>query len=117
MNTRQPATASRMIELAEYLKWHFSKIYQVQRWRVFPKPVTFWMVSGQRDYYTVDVSYVLQCLCQHYPRETVGSRYFVSTANATKILFLTTAASKFLEFTGKNHGTNLEKEIYCKLQD
>ena len=47
----------------------------------------------------------------------VGSRYFVSAANATKILFLTKAALEFLEFTGKNQGTKLEKVVYCKLQD
>ena len=32
-NTRQPATASNMYELADYmyfLKWYFSKYYQVQ---------------------------------------------------------------------------------------
>ena len=44
----------------------------------------------------------------------VGSRYFASATNATKVLFLAKAALEFLEFTGKNQGTKLEKEVYCE---
>ena len=47
----------------------------------------------------------------------VGSRYFVSAANAAKILFLKKAALEFLEYTGKSQGNKLEKEVYHKLQD
>ena len=65
--------------------------------------------SNSQTYYSSCASTILE--------RQVGSRYFVSAANATKILFLTQAALEFLEFTGKNQGTKLEKEVYCKLQD
>ena len=65
--------------------------------------------SNSQTYYSSCASTTLE--------RQVGSRYFVSAANATKILFLTQAALEFLEFTGKNQGTKLEKEVYCKLQD
>ena len=47
----------------------------------------------------------------------VGSRYFVSAANASKILFLKDAAIEYLKFTGKNDGNKLERAVYLKLQD
>ena len=47
----------------------------------------------------------------------VGSRYFVSAANACKIFFLTKAALEFLEYTGKDKGNKLEQTLYSKLQD
>lgn len=42
----------------------------------------------------------------------IGSRYFVSAANACKILFLKDAAIEFLKFTGKDTGNK-----FAKLQD
>jgi hypothetical protein len=48
----------------------------------------------------------------------VGSRYFVSAANAGKILFLKDAAMEFLKFTGKDTGGNkLERDVFAKLHD
>ena len=47
----------------------------------------------------------------------VGSRYFVSAANATKIYFLKDAAIDYLKYTGKNKGNKLEKSVYAKLQE
>ena len=48
----------------------------------------------------------------------VGSRYFVSAANAAKVMFLREAAVSFLEFTGCNiSGNKLEKDVYRKLLD
>ena len=47
----------------------------------------------------------------------VGSRYFVSAANACKILFLRTAAIEYLKFTGKDAGNKLERDVLLKLQD
>lgn len=47
----------------------------------------------------------------------VGSRYFVSAANACKILFLKDAAIEFLKFTGKDTGNQLERDVFAKLQD
>ena len=47
----------------------------------------------------------------------VGSRYFVSAANAAKILFLREAAIDFLEYTGRVDGNNLERTLYQKLKD
>lgn len=48
----------------------------------------------------------------------VGSRYFVTAANASKIVFLRDAAIKYLTFTAKkDSGNKLEKCVYSKLQD
>ena len=47
----------------------------------------------------------------------VGSRYFVSACNATKIFFLSKAAKEFLNYTGKDKGNKLEQTLYRKLQD
>ena len=47
----------------------------------------------------------------------VGNRYFVSASNAGKILVLAEAAVEFLEYTGKNNGTRLERTVYEKLKD
>ena len=45
----------------------------------------------------------------------VGSRYFVSAANATRILFLVDAAVHYLEYTGKDEGNRLESTVFKKL--
>lgn len=47
----------------------------------------------------------------------VGSRYFVTAANACKVLFLRNAAIEYLKFTGKDVGNKLEREVLRKLQD
>lgn len=47
----------------------------------------------------------------------VGSRYFVSSANAAKAFFLSKAAVMFLKYTEKDMGNNLERCLYQKLQD
>ena len=47
----------------------------------------------------------------------VGSRYFVSAANACKILYLRNAAIEYLKFTGKDAGNKLERDVLRKLQD
>ena len=48
----------------------------------------------------------------------VGSRYFVSAGNATKILFLRNAALEFLKFTGEDRvGNKLERDVFAVLQD
>lgn len=47
----------------------------------------------------------------------VGSRYFVSAANAVKILFLKDSAIEFLKFTGKNTGNKLERDVFAKMHD
>ena len=48
----------------------------------------------------------------------VGSRYFVSAANVTKIVFLKDAAIEFLKFTGKDTaGNKLERDVFAKLHD
>ena len=46
----------------------------------------------------------------------VGSSYFVSAANAAKILFLKKAVLEFLEYTSKSQRNKLEKEVNHKLQ-
>ena len=62
-----------------------------------------------RDYYR-------SCAEVHLHRQ-VGSRYFVSAANAAKIVFLKDAAIQFLKYTGKDAGNKLETEVYAKLLD
>ena len=47
----------------------------------------------------------------------VGSRYFVTAANACKIVFLKEAAIEYLKFTSKDSGNRLERDIFTKLQD
>ena len=47
----------------------------------------------------------------------VRSRYFVTAANAMKIIYLRQAAIEFFVYTGKDCGTKLEKTVYVKLQD
>ena len=47
----------------------------------------------------------------------VGNRYFVTAANANKILFLKDAAIDFLDYSGKSIGNKLEKDVYAKLHD
>ena len=47
----------------------------------------------------------------------IGSRYFVSAANAAKIIFLKNAALHFLKYMGKDTGNKLERDIYMKLLD
>ena len=47
----------------------------------------------------------------------IGSRYFVTASNASKVLFLKDAALEFLKFTGKDTGNKLERDLYNKLLD
>ena len=47
----------------------------------------------------------------------IGSRYFVTAANSTKIIFLKEAAVQFLKYTGKDTGNKLERDVYTKLLD
>ena len=61
-----------------------------------------------------DESYYSDCATITMERQ-VGSRYFVTAVNALKIVYLREAAIEFLEYTGKNEGTKLEKEVYLKL--
>lgn len=60
--------------------------------------------------------YYDQCLKIKLDRQ-VGSRYFVTAANAAKILFLRQAALDFLAYTGKDKGNKLETSVYLMLQD
>ena len=59
-----------------------------------------------------DCSYYQSCLNITLHRQ-VGSRCFVSAANACKVLFLKDVAIKFLRFTGKDAGNKLEREVFA----
>lgn len=61
-------------------------------------------------------AYYSNCLGIVLERQ-VGNRYFVTAANAGKVLFLKRAALEYLVKTGKHLGNQLEREIYTKLQD
>ena len=63
----------------------------------------------KRDYYNL-------CAKVKLDRQ-VGSRYFVTASNAGKVLFLREAALDFLQYTGKNDGNKLEREVFKKLED
>lgn len=61
--------------------------------------------------------YFRQCLGIHLERQ-VGSRYFVTAANASKALFLLHAALEFFKYNGLSDASNkLEKGLHCKLHD
>ena len=72
--------------------------------------------TGWYYYSTEDQQYYKLCTQVLLERQ-VGSRYFVSASNASKIFFLAKASVEFLEYTGKNSGNNLERTVYKKLQD
>lgn len=63
-----------------------------------------------------DHTYYQACAKVRLHRQ-VGSRYFVSAANACKIIFLKDAAIEFLKFTGKDTGNRLECDVFAKLHD
>ena len=61
--------------------------------------------------------YYQACLNISLARQ-IGSRYFVTSHNATKVLFLCSAASEFLTFTDKSqNGNKLERDVFCKLSN
>ena len=62
------------------------------------------------------VSYYKVCSNVKLDRQ-VGSRYFVTAANAAKIVYLKEAALEFLKYTGKDNGNKLEREVYRKLEE
>lgn len=63
-----------------------------------------------------EATYYQQCLKVKLERQ-VGSRYFVTAANAGKVLYLRDAAISFLKYTGKEAGNKLEQSVLQKLQD
>ena len=66
--------------------------------------------SGMKQYFE-------KCASISLDRQ-VGSRYFVTAANACKIIFLKDAATNFLLFSDKkDRGNRLEKDLFSKLQD
>ena len=63
-----------------------------------------------------EATYYQQCAKIKLDRQ-VGSRYFVTAANAGKVLFMREAAISFLKYTGKENGNKLERSVFQKLQD
>ena len=74
------------------------------------------MMSSKSSLNEQTLSYYQFCTKISLDRQ-VGSRYFVTAANATKIVYLREAAIEFLKYMGKENGTKLEKDVYEKLQD
>ena len=62
------------------------------------------------------IPYYQECKSVTFERQ-VGICYFVSAANAGKIIFMIPVAAEFLEYTGKHSGNKLEKSVYTKLKD
>ena len=75
----------------------------------FPDFLEQFTSSDKTCYYQV-------CAKVHLDRQ-IGNRYFVTAANAGKILFLRDAALKFLAYRGKSDGNKLEQDVHQKLQD
>ena len=75
----------------------------------FPNYLAIAMKSVDNE----DGVYYEQCKSVTLDRQ-VGSRYFVTAANAVRLLFLRKAASEYLTEFRKN---SLEKDVYQKLQD
>ena len=63
-----------------------------------------------------EATYYQQCAKIKLDRQ-VGSRYFVTAANARKVLFMREAAISFLKYTGEENGNKLERSVFQKLQD
>ena len=63
-----------------------------------------------------EAAYYQQCAKIKLDRQ-VGSRYFVTAANAGKVFFLREAAISFLKYTGKEKGNKLQQSVFQKLQD
>ena len=63
-----------------------------------------------------EAAYYQQCAKIKLDRQ-VGSRYFVTAANAGKVLFMQEAAISFLKYTGKENGNKLERSVFQKLQN
>ena len=75
------------------------------------------LMSTDRSLAIEDSVYYKSCGSLVLDRQ-IGNRYFVTAANATKVLFLRKAAISFLEFTGRNiNGNKLDKDLYVKLKD
>ena len=66
---------------------------------------------------TSDSIYYYQPCSQVYLHRQVGSRYFVSAANACIIVFLRDAAVEYSKLTGKDFGSKLKCEVFAKLND
>ena len=58
-----------------------------------------------------------QCCASITLERQVGSRYFVTAANAAKIFFLKEAAVEYLRYNSKDAGNKLEQEVFKKLSD
>lgn len=66
------------------------------------------LTSKESDYYNACLSITLD--------RQVGSRYFVTAANASKVLFLKDAAVSFLRYTFRHvKGNKLEEDLFAKL--
>ena len=74
------------------------------------------LMSTDSDLSEESQEYYHSCAYVNLDRQ-IGSRYFVTAANATKIVFLQEAAVHFLKYTGKDKGNKLERDVYTKLLD
>ena len=76
----------------------------------------FLSITAERVSDPTEKMYYKNCLSITLDRQ-VGSRYFVTAANAGKVLYLRRAAIQYLSETGKSKGNKLERELFTKLQD
>ena len=81
------------------------------------KFLDFLNIMSEETSLTAEIaSYYKSCANVVLDRQ-IGSRYFVTAANAGKILYLKEAAVEFLKYTGRENGNKLEKDVAMKLQD
>ena len=67
-------------------------------------------MSEDSDISAADITYYKSCIDVILDRQ-IGSHYFVTAANAGKVLYLKKAAVKFLRYTGQENGNKLEKDV------
>lgn len=82
----------------------------------FPDFLEIMISDPKVDMNEGDLIYYRGCRDVKLDRQ-VGSRYFVTASNASKLFFLKDAVIKFLDYTGKCNGNRLERDIYAKLKE
>ena len=120
--TAQPSGMKRDYHLVDTLVHEFCKAFGKYGTPEYGSGVLHFpdylkLMANDSSLDAADASYYQKSLSLSLDRQ-VGSRYFVTAANAAKMLYLKRAAIAFLEFTQRgNQGNKLEKDLYMKLQD
>ena len=118
----QTGSSNRDYNLVDTLVYEFYKVFGKYGTPEYGSGVLHFpdflkLMCSDNSLNAADASYYQSCLSLSLDRQ-IGSRYFVTAANAAKIMYLKKATIAFLEFTQRGtHGNKLEKDLYIKLQD